>query len=94
MTELTVFIASISGTIVGMVLLMAFDKLRWCEMTEKRIRCPKTDKKRYINNFCLTCRHRSSRNGGKYFGTETCVLDGKIIVLSGNRCTKWEKWEI
>lgn len=28
MTELTVFIASISGTIVGMILLMAFDKLR------------------------------------------------------------------
>ena len=28
MTELTIFITSISGTIVGMVLLMAFDKLR------------------------------------------------------------------
>lgn len=28
MTELTIFIASISGTIIGMVLLMAFDKLR------------------------------------------------------------------
>lgn len=60
-------------------------------MTKKRIRCPKTDKKVYVNNFCFTCRHRSSRNGGEYFGTETCVLDGKIILLSANRCTKWEK---
>lgn len=61
-------------------------------MTEERVKCPKIDKKRYINNFCLTCRHRSSRNGGEYFGTETCVLDGKMILLSGDRCTKWEKW--
>ena len=28
MTELTIFIASVTGTIVGMILLMAFDKLR------------------------------------------------------------------
>ena len=60
-------------------------------MSKKRIRCPKTDKQKYTNNFCLSCRHRSSRNGGDYFGSEYCVIDGKGILLSGYRCTNWER---
>lgn len=61
-------------------------------MMNKRIRCPKTDKQEYLNNLCLSCKHRSSRNGGEYFGSEYCVLDGEMILLSGERCTNWESY--
>lgn len=29
MTEITIFVSSVFGTITGMLLLMAFDKMRW-----------------------------------------------------------------
>ena len=61
-------------------------------MSKKRIKCPKIDKIVHSNNFCLSCKHRSSKNGGEYSETETCVLDGEIILLSEERCTNWEKW--